>query len=294
VASLPHLGEPVSLDALKIQVADEGGLTVPTRNRDVTVAASRDLARWLQQTYDVAVREIQVPTPYAHPHQKQADMLLMALLVFGAAGLLLSAILVATMLNAVFAQQIPQIGIMKAVGAQASRIRQLYLLMSLSIAVTATALAIVPGILIGRAFAPAMLTLLGIQAESFSPPAWMYVAILASGIGVPLLFCWMPLARTSRTTVREALDYRGVTREGDTATRFGAWLAELAFLNRAALIAFRNMFRRRARFLVTEAGFRAATGVSQPNVLRIVTDAHDENTRARSPKRPSAPSATRE
>jgi len=31
---------------------------------------------------------------------------------------------------------------------------------------------------------------------------------------------------------------------------------------------------------ITEAGFKAATGANQPNVLRIVTDAHDEETRA--------------
>jgi putative ABC transport system permease protein len=98
-SSLPLLGEPLSFDALKIQVADQADLTIPSRDRDAVVAASRDLALWLQQKYDVAVREIQVPTPYAHPHQRQADMLLMALLVFGVAGLLLSAILVATMLN---------------------------------------------------------------------------------------------------------------------------------------------------------------------------------------------------
>lgn len=249
-SSLPLLGEPLSLDALKIQVADEADGTSPTRNRKTIVATSRALAAWLQQKYDAAVREIQVPTPYAHPHQRQADMLLMALFVFGVAGLLLSAILVATMLNAVFAQQIPQIGIMKAIGAQASRIRQLYVLMTLSIAVTATALAIVPGMLVSRAFAPAMLTLLGIQAETFAAPSWMYLVVVASGLGVPLLFCWLPLAKASRTTVREALDYRGVTRQGETATRLGAWLGELRVLNRVALIAFRNMFRRRARFLL--------------------------------------------
>jgi putative ABC transport system permease protein len=84
----------------------------------------------------------------------------------------------------------------------------------------------------------------------------MYLAVIVSGLGVPLVFCWWPLAKASRTTVREALDYRGVTREGETATRFGAWLAELRFLNRATLIAFRNMFRRRAR-LVLSAGLLA-------------------------------------
>lgn len=250
-SSLPLLGEPLSLDALKIQVADEVDGTIPSRNRDTIVATSRALAGWLQQKYGVSVWEIQVPTPYAHPHQRQADMLLTALFVFGVAGLLLSAILVATMLNAVFAQQIPQIGIMKAIGAQASRIRQLYVLMTLSIAVTATALAIVPGILVSRAFAPAMLTLLGIQAESFAAPSWMYPAVVASGLGVPLLFCWLPVAKASRKTVREALDYRGVTRQGETATRLGAWLGELRVLSRVALFAFRNMFRRRARFLLS-------------------------------------------
>jgi putative ABC transport system permease protein len=213
-SSLPLLGVPLSLDALKIQVADQPDGTIPSRNRDTIVATSRALAGWLQQKYDVAVREIQVPAPYAHPHQRQADMLLTVLFVFGVAGLLLSAILVATMLNAVFAQQIPQIGIMKAIGAQASRIRQLYVLMTLSIAVTATALAIVPGMLVSRAFTPAMLTLLGIQAESFASPSWMYLVVVASGLGVPLLFSWLPLAKASRTTVRESHYYSGVTRQG--------------------------------------------------------------------------------
>jgi putative ABC transport system permease protein len=260
-ASLSVLGEPLSLDALKIQVADEPGLTLPSRNREAIVVASRALAGWLQQKYDLTVREIQVPTPYAHPHQRQADMLLMALLVFGVAGLLLSAILVATMLNAVFAQQIPQIGIMKAVGAQSGRIRQLYVLMTLSIAVTATALAIVPGVLISGAFAPAMLTLLGIQAGSFAAPWWMYLVVIGCGLAVPLVFCWLPLAKASRTTVREALDYRGVTREGDTVTRLGSWLGELRVLNRATLIAFRNMFRRRARFLLSVGLLATAAAV---------------------------------
>jgi putative ABC transport system permease protein len=251
-ASLPILGEPLMLDALKIHVAGD---------RDMIVATARELAGWLQQNYGVTIREIQVPTPYAHPHQKQADLLLMALLVFGVAGLLLSAILVATILNGLFVQQIPQIGIMKAVGASSSRIRQLYVLMTLSIAVTATAVAIVPGVLISRAFAPAMLTLLGIQADSFAAPWWMYLVVVASGLGMPLLFSWLPLVKTSRTTVREALDYRGVAGHGETATRLGAWLAELRVLNRTAVMAFRNMFRRRARFLLSVGLLATAAAV---------------------------------
>jgi putative ABC transport system permease protein len=258
-ASLPLLGEAVALDALKIQVADQPGSTTPSRDRALIVATAGGLATWLQQTYGVAVREIQVPTPYAHPHQAQADSLLLALLIFGVAGLLLSAVLVATMLNGLFTQQIPQIGIMKAIGARPGRVLQLYLLMTLLIAGVAVTVAIVPGILISRAFAPIILTLQGIDAESLTAPWWMYAVVVASGIGIPLLFALIPLLRTSRTTVRQALDERGVDRRGEISTRFDAGLGRLRWLDRTALMAFRNIFRRRARFLLS-VGLLASAG----------------------------------
>ena len=258
-ASLPVLGEPVALDALKIQVADQPGVIVPSRNRDVIVTAARDLADWLQQTYGVVVSEIQIPTPYAHPHQAQADSLLLGLLAFGVAGLILSAILVATILNGLLTQQIPQIGMMKAIGASSGRILQLYLLMTLVIALTATAVAFIPGIVISRAFAPIILGLIGIDAESLTAPVWMYGVVDAAGVGVPLLFSLVSLVKTSHTTVRQALDYRGVDRSGGSTTRFGTWLGEVRALDRTALMAFRNLFRRRARLLLS-IGLLASAG----------------------------------
>ena len=257
--SLPALGEPAQLNALKIQVADEPGLTSPSRDRDVIVAASRELARRLSETHGVAIDEIQVPTPYAHPHQRQADLLLMALIVFGAAGLLLSAILVATMLHGLFAQQVPQIGMMKAIGARSSQIFQLYVLMTLAISITATALAIVPGVLISRAFAPAMLTLLGVKATSLAAPWWMNLVVVACGIGAPLLLSLASLVKASRATVRDALDYQGIGRAAVISTRFGAWLSRLHGLDRTLLLAFRNIFRRRARLFLS-VGLLASAG----------------------------------
>jgi putative ABC transport system permease protein len=183
----------------------------------------------------------------------------LGLLVFGVAGLLLSAILVATMLNGLFTQQIPQIGIMKAIGARSSRMLQLYLLMTLVIAVASTALAVIPGILISRAFAPMILTLLGVEAESLTAPSWMYAMVVAAGLGVPLLFSFVSLVKTSRTTVREALDYRGVDRQGDIAIRFDAGLSRLQNLDRTVLMGFRNIFRRRARLLLS-VGLLASAG----------------------------------
>ena len=258
-ASLPVLGEPVALDALKIQVAGIPDTTIPSGDRGVIVAAALDLAGWLQHTYGLVIREIQVPTPYAHPHQAQADSLLLGLLAFGMAGLLLSAILVATMLNGLFTQHIPQIGILKAIGARSSQVLQVYLLMTLAIAVASTALAILPGIFISRAFAPTILSLLGVDAESLAAPTWMYAAVITAGSGFPLLFALASVVKTSQTTVREALDYRGVDRRGDISTRFDAGLGRLRSLDRTVLMAFRNIFRRRTRFLLS-AGLLAFAG----------------------------------
>jgi len=279
--SLLRLGMPVALDALKIQVADQPGLTTPSRNRDVIVASARDLAGWLQQTYDVTVEEIQVPEPYAHPHQGQMDSLMAGLFIFGLAGLLLSAILVATMLNGLLTQQIPQIGIMKAIGARSSRVLQLYLLMTLVIAVAATALAIVPGIFISRGFTPIMLTLLGVRAESLVAPGWTYGVVVACGIAVPLLFALGSLVKASRTTVRAALDYRDIDRRGDISTRFDAGLGRLRSLDRTVLMAFRNIFRRRARFLLSVgllafAGAVFVAGVSTMNSFQTFLDQEKE------------------
>jgi putative ABC transport system permease protein len=258
-ASLPSLGEPLTLDALKIQVADQPDGTVPTRDRDVIVASSRALADWLERTYGIAVREIQAPTPYAHPHQAQADSLLLGLLIFGGAGLILSAILVATMLNGLMTQHIPQIGIMKAIGAQSSQVLRFYLLMTLLIGGSATVLAIIPGILMSRVVTPAILTLLGIDAERLTPPGWMYGAVVLAGVGVPLLFSLASLITISRTTVRQALDYRGVAQRASVLTRFDAMLSRLGGRNRMLLMAFRTIFRRRARLLLS-VGLLASAG----------------------------------
>jgi putative ABC transport system permease protein len=187
----------------------------------------------LKATRDVQIEQVAVPPPYEHPHQGQADTLLTALLGFGALSLLLSAILIATMFNGLLTQHIPQVGIMKAVGASPGRILQLYSLMVLLVAASATALAIVPGVVLGRSLAQMILAgSLNIDITSLTVPWWAYGVVIATGIIVPLLISLVPLIQASRRTVREALDERGVDRQGGTATRFSTWLSKLRGMNR--------------------------------------------------------------
>jgi putative ABC transport system permease protein len=265
-ASLAAAGSKPVLDQLKLQVADPGQ-TVPSRDRDAVVAVGNDVGAWLQRDYGLTVAEIQVPEPYAHPHQYQADVLLLSLLGGGIAALLLSAILVATMLNTLFTQQIPQIGIMKAIGARSVRIGRQYLAMTLLVTVTATLLALAPGLLIGRILLNQVLNMLGIEAVSLAPPWWAYVVIVGVGLMLPPLLALGPLVKASRTTVRAAIDHHGGGATPSAATGVLARLGRLRRLDRGLLLALRNTVRRPARFwlsvgLLASAGMVFVAGMS--------------------------------
>jgi putative ABC transport system permease protein len=258
-ASLSMFGGEAVLDQLKIQVADPGQ-TTPTRDRDAVVAVAGDVGEWLQREYGLRIREIQVPEPYAHPHQWQADALLLSLLTGGAIALLLSTILVANMLNGLFTQQIPQIGILKAIGAHSGRIGRLYLAMTLSVAAAATLLALAPAISIGRVLVDQAFGFLGIEPVSLAAPWWTYVVVLAAGLGLPPLMALIPLVKTSRTTVRAAIDHHGATPSPSAATGVLARLSRIRRLDRGLVMALRNTIRRPARFLLS-VGLLASAGM---------------------------------
>lgn len=259
-ATLPLLGKPPVLDELAITVADQPGGTVPSHNRDTIAHTALHLADRLKHMPGIGIEQIQVPQPYQHPHQGQMNALLMAFLVFGILSLLLSAILITTMFNGLLTRQIPQIGMLKAIGASLHPILLLYLIMILLVAVAATAIVFVPGIVLGRVWVGALLYgLLNMDATSLAVPWWTYAVVLATGVVLPLVMALFPLVRASRRTVREALDDRGVDQQGVMARRLDTWLTRLRGLDRRWLLAFRNTFRRRARFVLT-VGLLATAG----------------------------------
>jgi putative ABC transport system permease protein len=283
-ATLAELGEPDVFDQLKVQLAAPGGATpsrdqaTPSRDRAAVVAGAGQVAEWLRQEHGLVIREIQVPTPYAHPHQRQANALLSALLMGAGAALLLSVILVATMLNGLFTQQIPQIGIMKAIGARSGRIGRFYLMMTLIVAGAATLLALPPGILIGRVFAPRVLRFLGIEAGGVAAAWWTYLVVLAAGLALPVLMALPPLVKACRTTVRAAIDHRGTSGRPRITTGLLARLGRVPRIDRGLLMALRNTVRRPARFLLTtlllaSAGMMFVAGMSAREGTAAVAEA---------------------
>jgi putative ABC transport system permease protein len=254
-ATLTHLGQSPTLDQLKIVVGDAAG---PTSDRDTIERTAQRLGALLTATGH-PVSHIEVPPPLRHPHQGQMVMVGFVLLAFGLMALLLSSILVAAMLGGMLAGQMRQIGAMKAVGARTEQILAMYLLLTAAIGMVATALALVPGLLLGRVLAGRAADLLNLDLTSTAVPGWVYAVVLAAGILVPLLVALVPLARGSRVTVREAIDDHGVDPGAVAGASLERRLAPLRGVSRARLMALRNMFRRRGR-LALNVGLLAVAG----------------------------------
>ncbi len=262
-ATLSWLGESGTLHILKISVKDQ-----PTNTATIE-STVESLTSWLK-SQEHTVGEIRIPPPYMHPHQGQMNSILFMLLIFSLMALVLSAILTATMINGLLAQQIRQIGIMKAIGARSSQITGLYLILIVSLGLVAVVLGIPPGIAAGRGFASVVGDLLNFTIFSNAIPAWVYVVELLMGILIPLHVALDPIRRTSRTTVRETLNDYGTNSETFGSRGLDGWLGKIRGIDNTLILAIRNTFRRRGRLTLT-LGLLAAAGAMFITGLNVKT-----------------------
>jgi putative ABC transport system permease protein len=251
-STLAWLGESDTLHILKVIVKD--------RPRSIAAidGVVGNLAAWLKgEGYKVG--EIRVPPPGMHPHQSQMNSILILLLVFSVMALVLSAILTATMIGGLLAQQMRQIGIMKAIGARSGQIAGMYLLLILALGSVAVALGLPLGIAASRALAGAVAQLLNFTIYSRATPAWVYLVLALMGVLVPLLVSMGPIRRTTRTTVRVILNDYGTSKDSFGSVGLGAWLGRIRFMDNTLILALRNTFRRPGRLALT-LGLLAAAG----------------------------------
>ncbi len=259
-STLASLGESDTLRILKVTIKDQPYSIAAI---DSTVG---DLAKWLRGQ-GRTVEEIRIPPPGMHPHQGQMDAILVLLLVFSLMALVLSAILTATMIGGLLAQQIRQIGMMKAIGARSRQITSLYLVLVLLLGGAAVLLGLPLGIAAGRGFASKMAQLFNITIYSEAIPAWVYIVLLLMGTLIPLLFALNPILRTTRMTVQETINDYGTSRETFGSRGLDGWLAKIRGVDNTLILALRNTFRRRGRLLLTlsllaAAGAMFMTGIN--------------------------------
>jgi putative ABC transport system permease protein len=193
----------------------------------------------------------QIQNPNEHFNQDIVDSVLLILTVLAVLSLALGLFLVVNTINAIIAQQVSQIGVMKAVGAMSNQVVRLYLTGVLIYGLLALLIAVPFGALAGYALSGQLLLLLNVPIESFrtSPPA------LAEQVGIgllaPALAALWPVMAGARITVRQAISTYGIGASFG-ANIFDRLIARIRGLPRPMALTLRNAFRRKARVALTQ------------------------------------------
>jgi putative ABC transport system permease protein len=249
--TLAALGGSPSLDLVKVAVRHA---TFDQARVDAVVGALGAALR--EQGY--TIHQVQIPPTGLHPHQSQMTGVLGMFLMFAGLALILSAVLTATMVSGLLAQQIRQIAIMKAIGGTTRQVAVLYFVGLAIVAAAATAIALPLGLWAAAGFAEVIAELLNFDLASATPPLWLIAMLAVTGILLPLAFVAIPIRRATRATVREALVDQGLTTKASRTDLIQRLLGGLSGVDRSLLLALRNAFRKRGRLLLNLALLGAA------------------------------------
>jgi len=227
-------------------------LTIADRPLDKAYIRStvKSVTDWMERQ-GYAVDRIDVPEPGHHPHQTQLKALLFLLQAFGGLCFVLSTVLVITLIGAIMAQQIRQIGVMKAIGASSVQMTKMYLSNALLLGSIAVIVGIPISVAVARIYAGFAAGMLNFEIVDNSVPLWTYLVLAAIGLITPVLSALHPVYRGSRITVSEAITDYGISAEQKPRGFLDRFLEGLSHLPRPLLLSLRNTFRRRGRITLT-------------------------------------------
>ncbi|MBI1878093.1 MAG: ABC transporter permease [Chloroflexi bacterium] len=234
--TLEGLGQPRAYNELSFVVAEN-----PLGETHIRQVADR-IKDKLEKS-GRAVYATNVPTPGEHPLQKPLSVMLLILGVLGSFSLLGSGFLVVNMISALMAQQVRQIGLMKAIGARTNQVMSLYLAIIFILGLLALAIALPLAIGGARALATFFATILSLKLNDFEIPYSVLAAQAAIGLIVPLGSTLYAIRTGTKITVREAISDYGVSQEPVGSSRFDRVLERIRDLPRIFLLAWRNLLR---------------------------------------------------
>ncbi|MHB1341408.1 MAG: FtsX-like permease family protein [Coriobacteriia bacterium] len=253
--TLPDLDTPETFNQLLV-VFDPEGLTQRTASI---------LAENIKQDVFVAngimVYGMEVPKPGSHFLGDIFKAVSVLLLALGVLSLGLSGFLVVNTVSALMAQQIRQVGIMKAVGGRAAQVTWMYLGMVGIYGVLAVLVGVPASVWVGRMFIEFAARTLNVRVASYTPAGWVTTLEVAVGLVVPLLAAIVPIRMGTRTSVVRALNATGVS-----SAHFGHGLVDRALglvkgLPRPVALSLRNTFLRKGRLALTLATLSLASAV---------------------------------
>jgi putative ABC transport system permease protein len=219
-----------------------------------------------------------VPEPGSHFLGDIFRAVALLLLALGVLALLLSAFLVVNSISALVAQQVRQVGVMKAIGGRSSQIMWMYM----ALVAVYGVLAVIVGLPIGSWwsgwFARFGGGLLNFGDQPTSPPGYAIALAIAVGLLVPLAAAFVPVRNGTRVSVVRALNPSSMK-----GFKFGHGIVDrllglMRGLPRPVALGVRNTFVRKGRLAMTLATLTLASAVVmsvmtvRTSILRTVDD----------------------
>jgi len=242
-ATLDWLGETRQFDTMYITSDIQ-----PHDQQHLSVLAYQLKDRIERAGYTIAYA--QANKPGEHPMSSLFTPLSAFLGILGLMALPLSGFLVINTISAWMAQEVRQIGVMKAIGGRTFQITIMYLGMVFIFGLLSLIIAIPLAYLAAYRFTLFMASFANFQLQSFYLPTGVLLLELTVGLLVPLLAALYPVLAMARTTVREAISTYGLSRSG-RRDLFDRMIEHLQGLPRPLLLSIRNTFRRKLRMTLT-------------------------------------------
>jgi len=240
------LGLPADYNRLYVRF--NGGSARPELERDLT-----ELTNYLEGR-GVRVFSGRLPQPGKYVLGDNMTSVLFILQALGLLTLVLSALLVTSVMSAVIAQQIPQIGIFKSLGAPLSQTLRMYFQEVLAFGLAALALAVPLGALGAYFVAGGVAATLNFHVPHFYLPGSTVLLQAAGALLVPLLASAVPILAGARLTVLEAIS----TYNPGASKRLGPLGRAVTSLPGPVKISLRNAFRRKGRLALAFAALTLA------------------------------------
>ncbi|MBN1811754.1 MAG: ABC transporter permease, partial [Anaerolineae bacterium] len=242
--TLEWLSEEATYNALYVTVAQNG--TDPAHVERVRNAVIDRLERCGHQ---VAAFDTSMTKPGTHWADEFFSALMLTLGVVGALTLVLSGFLVMNTTMALLAQETRQIGVMKAVGGKRAQIVGIYLSTVALYGGLALLIAVPLGLAGGRWFTDFSAYVMNYDIDSYGLIPWVLYLQVGMAIGVPAIAALIPVYQGTRKTVREAISDYGIGK--GQAGLIDRLMARVRGLPRPLMFSLRNVFRRKARLLLT-------------------------------------------
>ncbi len=205
--------------------------------------------------------------PNEHIFQTQMDGIFLVLTVLGFFALALGMLLIYNTINVIIAQQVDQIGVMKAIGARTWHILRLYFLTVFMYGILALMLALPMGLFGAWGIISWLASSFGSEAGDFTFSNSSLLLMTFLCLLAPILASLIPVISGARTTVREAISTYGLSTSTGLIERL---LSKARFISRLLLITISNTFRHKRRVVLLEIGL-VLSGVMFMTVIAMRT-----------------------